>query len=100
VKRSKLDSLIFVEMEGDGRAQADALEKAVASAAPGDNLVYAAFVTNLSGRKEVAARAQNLAERGIISLTTIKVRTDPDRWVWHYIAQRSSRKYDRKGGGK
>lgn len=96
--RSKLDSLIFVEADGDAKAHAEALEKAVADAAAGDNLVYAKFALNLSGRKEVAAKALNLAERGLVSLTTIKAQKDPS--LWHYIAQRSKRKYDKKGGGK
>lgn len=96
--RSKLDGLVFIEMEGDAKAHAAALEKAVADAAAGDNLVYAKFALNLSGRKEVAKKALELAERGLVSLTTVKAQKDPS--LWHYIAQRSKRKYDKKGGGK
>lgn len=96
--KSKLDSLIFIKMEGDAKAHAEALEKAVASAAVGDNLVYTKFAMDMSGRKEVAAKALDLAERGLVSLTTVKAQKDPS--LWHYIAQRSKRKYDKKGGGK
>jgi hypothetical protein len=96
--RSKLDSLKFIEAEGDGKARAEALEQAVAQAATGDNLVYAKFVQNLSGRKEVAAKALDLAERGLVSLTTIKAQKEPA--LWHYVAQRSKRPYSRKGKGK
>ncbi|HEV8035186.1 hypothetical protein [Yoonia sp.] len=96
--RSKLDSLIFIDATGDAKAHAEALEKAVKSAAAGDNLVYAKFVKNLSGLKATGAKALDLAERGLVSLTTIKAQKDPT--LWHYVAQRSKRKYEKKGGDK
>lgn len=96
--RSKFDRLIFVDEPEGGIPAAAALELAVAAAKPGDNLVYAAAVENLKGRQPMAKKALDLAERGLISLTTMKAQKNPP--LWHYIAQRSGRKYEKKGSGK
>lgn len=94
MRKSKLDSLIFIEAD----AHADSLEQAVASAATGDNLVYARSVLDLNGRKQIAAKALDLAERGLVSLVTMKIGKNPP--LYHYIAQRSKRAYTKKGSGK
>lgn len=95
---SKVEKMKMLGGASLSGGNADELEQAVEAAKPGENIIYAAYVQNLKDRRLASQKALDLASRGMVSLTTIKVQKDPA--LYHYIAQRSKRKYDRKKGEK
>jgi len=98
--KNKLESLVYLDPAKGHGSLAVALELAVAEAAPGTNIVYAASVPNLAGHNDVRDKAWSLCVRELVDLTTVKVGLNPPRY--HYIVQRTKKKYVRpgKGGGK